>query len=159
MFECHCDYWINTNLYHTIPIVVIHIITTQKCNAACFYTPIILKLLIIVQMCKKHKRGNFITIILTLHLSQLVKYWLFHVISKVQSSHFHCCSKSYRGYWPYWLASKWDQYLWRGIWTSHFLMRWFFLCNPINLLFNLTYQCAEINRWLFLHLKCAIWRC
>ena len=27
----------------------------------------------------------------------------------------------------------------------------FFLRNPILLFFNLIYQCAEMNRWLFLH--------
>ena len=40
------------------------------------------------------------------------------------------------------------------IWTTYLLMRWFFLCyNPILWFFNLIYQCAEMNRWLFLHLK------
>ena len=47
-------------------------------------------------MCKKHKEGNFITINLTPHLSQLVKYWLFYGTSKVQNTHFHCCSKSFK---------------------------------------------------------------
>ena len=28
---------------------------------------------------------------------------------------------------------------------------WFFLRNPILLFFNLIYQCAEMNKWLFLH--------
>ena len=51
-------------------------------NVACFYTPVFLKLLIIVQMCKKSKGGNFITIILTPYLSQLVKNWLFYGNSK-----------------------------------------------------------------------------
>ena len=46
----------------------------KKSNAACVYTPILLKLLILIQMCKKQKEGNFITINLTPHLSQLVKY-------------------------------------------------------------------------------------
>ena len=46
----------------------------KKSNAACFYMQILLKLLIIIQMCKKHKEGNFITINLTPHLLQLVKY-------------------------------------------------------------------------------------
>ena len=36
----------------------------------------------------------------------------------MKSTHFHCCSKSYWGYWPYWWASQWVQYLWRGIWTT-----------------------------------------
>ena len=30
----------------------------KKSNAACFYTPIVLKLLIIVQMWKQHEKGN-----------------------------------------------------------------------------------------------------
>ena len=127
--------------------------TPQKSNAACFYTPILLKIFIIIQMCKKHKLGKFITINLTPHLSQLVKYWEFYGTSKVQSTHFHCCSKSYRGYWPYWLASQWAQYLWRGIWTTYLLMRWSFLPNPILLFFNLIYQSVEMNRWLLLPLK------
>ena len=32
----------------------------------------------------------------------------------------------------------------------------FFLRNPILLFLNLIYQCAEMNRCLFLHQKCAI---
>ena len=36
--------------------------------------PILLKLLIIIQMCKNQKEGNFIAINLTPHLSELVKY-------------------------------------------------------------------------------------
>ena len=30
----------------------------KKSNAACFYTPIVLKLLIVVQMWKQHEEGN-----------------------------------------------------------------------------------------------------
>ena len=30
----------------------------KKSNAACFYTPVVLKLLIIVQMWKQHEEGN-----------------------------------------------------------------------------------------------------
>ena len=30
----------------------------KKSNAACFYTPIVLKLLIIIQMWKQHEEGN-----------------------------------------------------------------------------------------------------
>ena len=47
----------------------------KKSNAACFYTPIVLKLFIIVQMWKQHEEGNLIAIILTPHLSKLIKYW------------------------------------------------------------------------------------
>ena len=105
-------------------------------------------------MCKKWiKEGNFITIDLTPYLSQLVKYWLFYRTSKVRSTHFHCCSKSYWGYWPYWLASHYYLNIYgRGIWTTYLLVRWFVLRYPILLFINLIYQCAEINRWLFLHL-------
>ena len=37
----------------------------KEANAAGLYTPILLKLLNILQMCKKHKEGNFININLT----------------------------------------------------------------------------------------------
>ena len=40
-------------------------LNTSKSNAACFYTPILLKLLTIIQMCKNQKEGNFIKINLT----------------------------------------------------------------------------------------------
>ena len=33
----------------------------------------------------------------------------------------------------------------------------FILRNPILSFLNLIYQCAEMNRWLFLHQKSAIW--
>ena len=46
----------------------------KKSNAACFYTPILFKLLIIIHMFKNQKEKNFITINLTPHLSELVKY-------------------------------------------------------------------------------------
>ena len=49
-------------------------INTSKSNAACFYTPILLKQLIIIQMSKNQKEENFITINLTSHLSEMVKY-------------------------------------------------------------------------------------
>ena len=122
----------------------------KKGNAACFYTTISLKLLIIGQICRNQKEGNFITINLTPQLSELVKYWLFYGTSKLQRTHFHCCSKLYWGYWPYWLASQWAQYLWWGIWTTYLLMCWSFLPNPMLLSFNLVYQSAEMIRWLFL---------
>ena len=67
----------------------------------------------------------------------------------MRSSHVHCCSKSYWGYWPYWWGSQWAQYLWRGIWTIYLPVRWVFLPNQIVLI----YQCVEIDRWLLLHLK------
>ena len=70
----------------------------------------------------------------------------------MKSTHFHCCSKSYWGYWPYWLTSQWAQYLWRGIWTT-ISSCWFLLRNPILLCLNLIYQCTEMNRWVFLHQK------
>ena len=60
-----------------------NLVTPQKSNAACFYTSILLKLSIIIQMCKNQKEGNFITINLTPHLSELVKYWLFYGTSKL----------------------------------------------------------------------------
>ena len=47
----------------------------KKSNAACIYTPTILKLLIIVQMWKQLGEGNLIAIILTPHLSKLIKYF------------------------------------------------------------------------------------
>ena len=47
----------------------------KKSNAACFHTPIVLKLLIIVQMWKQQEEENLIAIILTPHLSKLMKYW------------------------------------------------------------------------------------
>ena len=124
--------------------------TKTKKNAACFYTPVVLKLLIIVHMWKQHEEENLVTILFTPHLSKLIKYCLLNATSKVQSTHFQFYSKSYWDYWPYWLASQWAQYLRRGIWTTYLLMRWFFLCNPILLLI---YNCVEINRWLLLFLK------
>ena len=69
----------------------------------------------------------------------------------MKSTNFHCCSKSYWGYWKYWMTSQWAQYLWRGIWTTYLLMLIFFLRYPILLFFNLIYQCAEMNWWLFLY--------
>ena len=48
----------------------------------------LLKLLIIIQMCKNQKEGNFITINLTPHLSEFVKYWFFYGTSKLQSNPF-----------------------------------------------------------------------
>ena len=122
----------------------------QNKTAACFYTPVVLKLLIIVHMWKQHEEEHLVTILFTPHLSKLIKYCLLYGTSKVQSTHFQFYSKSYWDYWPYWLASQWAQYLRRGIWTTYLLMRWFFLCNPILFLI---YNCVEINRWLLLFLK------
>ena len=97
-------------------------------------------------MCEKHKKGNFTTNNLTPHLSQLVKYWLFYGTSRVRRTHVHCCSRSYWGYWPYWLASQWAQYLWRGIWTTYLLMRWCFLRNPILLFYSLIWF-TNVRKW------------
>ena len=47
----------------------------QKSNAVCVYTPVVLKLLAIVQMRKQQEEGNEITINLTPNLSKLIKYW------------------------------------------------------------------------------------
>ena len=76
-------------------------IDLKKSNAASFYTPIVSKLLITVQMWKQHEEGNLITMILTPHLSKLIKFWSFYGTSKLSSTHFHCCSKLF---WPYWLT-------------------------------------------------------
>ena len=116
----------------------------KKSNAACFYAPIVSKLLIVDQMWKQHEEGNYITIILTPHLSKLIKYWLFYGASKVKSTQFHCCSKSYWDYWPYWLASQWARNIYGGGFEPLISSCWFFLRNPILLFFNLIYQCAEI---------------
>ena len=68
--------------YQQYPHVVFQILVDFMCtkhlkksNAACFYTPIVLKLFIIVQMWKQHEEENLIAIILTPHLSKLIKYW------------------------------------------------------------------------------------
>ena len=114
----------------------------KKSNAACFYTPMVLKLLIIVQMWKQHEEGNLIAIILTPHLLKLIKYWQFYGASKVESTHFHCCSKSY---WPYWLAQYYGR-LFEPLITSCVD----FLRNSILLIS----QCMEMNRWLSLHFIC-----
>ena len=37
----------------------------------------------------------------------------------IMTFHFHSV---YWGYWPYWLASQWAQYLWWGIWTTYLLI-------------------------------------
>ena len=42
-------------------VILIHVCWNKhlkKSNAACFYTPVVLKLLIIVQMWKQHEEGN-----------------------------------------------------------------------------------------------------
>ena len=60
----------------------------------------------------------------------------------MRSTHFHCCSKTNWG-WPYWLASQWAQYLWRGI--LNYL-------SPHALIF-LRYPIFWFAKWLLLHLK------
>ena len=90
---------------------------------------------------------------MTPHLSKLIKYWLFYGASKVKSTHFHCCSKSYWGYWPDWLASQWAQYLWWGN-LNHLSPHANFSFVILYLLFlNLIYQCVEMTRWSFLYKK------
>ena len=101
-------------------------------------------------MWKQHEEGNLITITLTPHLSKLIKYWWLYGASKVKSTQFHCCSKSYWGYWPYSLASQWARNIYSRGFEPLTCSCWFFLRNPILFFFNFIYQCAEMNRWLFL---------
>ena len=102
----------------------------------------VLKLLILVQIWKQHEEGNFIAIILTPHLSKLIKYWQLYGASKVKSTHFHCCSKSY---WPYWLAQYYG-----GFFEPLITSCADFFCNSILLIS----QCMEMKRWLSLHFIC-----
>ena len=54
-----CHHWLEHRNLKTIASQVWQIYKhLKKSNAACFYTPIVLKLLIIIQMWKQHEEGN-----------------------------------------------------------------------------------------------------
>ena len=121
----------------------------KKSNAACFYTPIVLKLLIIVQMWKQHEEGNLSAIILTPHLSKLIKYWQFYGVSKVKNTHFHCCSKSYR---PYWLAQYYG-----GLFEPLITSCWFSYVIQFVWFPNVWKWTDGYLYTSFAYLKCPIW--